>query len=82
MGPLRPTSLQHQSPRAEGHLAPGQLQSEQCQVPQGQARGKYSSSAGVSASQELVLAWGSLEGHPNRVLCLWSTLTLVQPCDY
>lgn len=40
------SSLQHQPPGAEGHLAPGQLQSEQRQVPQGQAGGKYQSSAG------------------------------------
>lgn len=33
-------SLQHQPPRAESHLAPGQLQSEQRQVPQGQAGGE------------------------------------------
>lgn len=39
-------SLQHQPPRAESHLAPGQLQSEQRQVPQGQAGGKSQSSAG------------------------------------
>lgn len=50
---LRFLSLQHQPPGAEDHLAPGQLQSERHQVSQGQAGGKYGSSAG---GQEFRLA--------------------------